>query len=897
MEYLDFYLTIGSRVGESQFAVAARSQTAGEASGIFIPPLTEDQLENFVLKIGLTRRGVRRIGSSEWRAAQEFGRKLFQAAFSEQVRDCLIASRNDAHRQGKGLRVKVVLQAPELGDYPWEFLYDPGNGQFLSLFEETPVVRYVDLPRPIQPLTVAPPLRILAVASSPRDYEALDITRERRNLEQALADLLPTGQIELEWLPAANLDALRAQLLKQEYHIFHFIGHGGFDEAKQDGALVFEDENQLGRAVSGERLAIILGNHRTVRLAVLNACEGARTSRQDPFAGAAMTLVRTGNIPAVAAMQFEITDTAAIDFARGFYSAISAGRPVDAAVGQGRQAIFARDNDVEWGTPVLYLRAVDGHIFRIDKELARKRAEAEQAAALAAAEQLARERAEQERLANERAEQERAAREKEEQARRAREEEDARRIAAAKAEQERLEREKAEQERAAREKEEQARRTREEEDARRIAVAKAEQERLEREKAEQEQRARERAEQERRANEQAEKERIARARTAQAARTAAPPAMPERAQRKPATMADAPAERLYGGLSARYALPIAAVIGFALLLCGGGAYVLGVFNRGTPTPTSAALVDPTAVSTRATATNAPPTIRRETVLVVVTAPLPTRVSPTLELTQIPVPTVPPATSPPQAGTLQNRGTDDAPMVFVPAGEFLMGSTDQQVADALKLCSTCNFDDEKPQHTVYLDAFWIDQHEVTNALYKKCVDAGKCQPPNPTVSYTRDPYYGNAQYDNYPVVYVSWDYANSYCEWVGKRLPTEAEWEKAARGSDGRIYPWGNTFDKNLLNSSEGGAGDTTEVGKYPNGASPYRALDMAGNVWEWVHDWHDANFYSSPPRENPQGPSTGQYRVLRGGSFGRNRDIVRAAVRGGVAPDSRNSNIGFRCAQ
>lgn len=775
MEYLDFYLTIGPRTSRNRYSVSARSETAGEASGIFIPPLNEEQLENFVLKIGLTRRGVRRIGSSEWRAAQEFGRKLFQAVFSDQVRDCLVASRNDAHRQGKGLRVKVVLQIPELSDYPWEFLYDPGNAQFLSLFEETPVVRYVDLARPIQPLAVAPPLRILAMASSPRDYEALDIPRERRNLERALADLLPTRQIELEWLPAANLDALRAQLLKQEYHIFHFVGHGGFDDAKQDGLLVFEDENQLGRAVSGERLAIILGNHRTVRLAVLNACEGARTSRLDPFAGAAMTLVRTGNIPAIVAMQFEITDTAAIDFAQGFYSAISAGRPVDAAVGQGRQAIFARDNDVEWGTPVLYLRAVDGHIFRIDKELARRRAEAEQAAALAAAEQLARERAEQERLANERAEQERAAREKEEQARRAREEEDARRIAAAKAEQERLEHEKAEQEQRAKEE------------------AQAQQ-------------ARERAEQERRANEQAEQEQIAR----------------NQAER----------ERLAREQTKVFTPRVRTIPMWAWVVGGAGALLvlaLALFAlRGAFTPGTQ----------------------------------------------------------PRAG--EERVIGGAPMVFVPAGDFLMGSS-----DADNYASS----DEKPQHMVYLDAFWIDQHEVTNAQYRQCVEAGKCQLPNPMNSWTRDLYYGNAQFDNYPVIYVSWDGANTFCQWASKRLPTEAEWEKAARGTDARIYPWGSTFDKNLLNSSEGDAGDTTEVGKYPNGASPYRALDMAGNVWEWVNDWFDANYYSSSPRENPIGPTLGNSRVLRGGSWYSSQGNVRAAGRGVNSPDFRDDRLGFRCAQ
>jgi len=227
---------------------------------------------------------------------------------------------------------------------------------------------------------------------------------------------------------------------------------------------------------------------------------------------------------------------------------------------------------------------------------------------------------------------------------------------------------------------------------------------------------------------------------------------------------------------------------------------------------------------------------------------------------------------------QSHGNDNAWMVLVPAGEFTMGSDNSS----------------EQVHQVQLDAFWIDVYEVTNALYKKCVDAGKCQPPNPTKSYTRDLYYGNAQYDNYPVIYVSWDDANTFCEWAGKRLPTEAEWEKAARGTDGRIYPWGNTFDKNLLNLSEGGKGDTTAVGRYPAGASPYGVMDMAGNVWEWVNDWYDANYYASSPRENPKGPTLGNSRVLRGGSF---VGYVRAASRYSNRPVSRDSSFGFRCAQ
>ncbi len=232
-------------------------------------------------------------------------------------------------------------------------------------------------------------------------------------------------------------------------------------------------------------------------------------------------------------------------------------------------------------------------------------------------------------------------------------------------------------------------------------------------------------------------------------------------------------------------------------------------------------------------------------------------------------------------------TDGVTMVYVPAGEFLMGSsgTDKDASG-----------DEKPQHTVYLDAFWLDKYEVTNAQYKKCVDAGKCSAPSSSNSSTRNSYYGNSQFDNYPVIYVSWENANKYCTWAEKRLPTEAEWEKAARGTDGRDYPWGNSFDTSRLNSAEGGKVDTMAVGSYPSGASPYGALDMAGNVWEWVADWYDSGYYSKSPRSNPSGLPSGEYKVLRGGSW-YFQDLLRAAIRYYLTPSYRFYIVGFRCAQ
>jgi formylglycine-generating enzyme required for sulfatase activity len=224
------------------------------------------------------------------------------------------------------------------------------------------------------------------------------------------------------------------------------------------------------------------------------------------------------------------------------------------------------------------------------------------------------------------------------------------------------------------------------------------------------------------------------------------------------------------------------------------------------------------------------------------------------------------------------------MVRVPAGAFAMG------------CDDCGDDispgtDERPLHQVTLSTFDIDVTEVTQAAYAACVaDASACTEPSSNYDPGSNPMH--------PVRNVSWDQAVSYCGWAGKRLPTEAEWEKAARGTDGRLFPWGDDDEDDCANANTSVCGEQVlAVGQSPEGASPYGALDMAGNVWEWVHDYYDADAYADHEGPDPQGPARGTNRVYRGGSYGNLPTLARATNRADTYnPEVGGAGLGFRCA-
>ena len=358
---LDFDLVVEPLDGGYRTRVIA--SPAGEAQASLVLPFTDKDLRILVLEvvgsIGRLRRKVRRIEAPDRQLIENFGSQLYQALFTGPVGDCLERSRDTANSRDAGLRIRLRLPGA-LANVPWEYLYDAQHG-FLGLDPDTALVRYLELPAPVRPFPIRPPLRVLAMISAPSDLAQLDAEQEWARLKGALEPLVSQGLVEVDRLEDGTLAALPRALRLREYHVLHFIGHGGYDEEAQDGALALEDAAGKTRLVTGRDLSMMI-RHRSLRLVVLNACEGSRTAPDDPFSGVAQALARAG-VPAVIAMQFEISDPAALAFSQSFYQAIADGLPVDVATVEARRSMFADDNEIEWATPVLYLRSTDGRVF------------------------------------------------------------------------------------------------------------------------------------------------------------------------------------------------------------------------------------------------------------------------------------------------------------------------------------------------------------------------------------------------------------------------------------------------------------------------------------------------------------------------------------------------------
>jgi formylglycine-generating enzyme required for sulfatase activity/tRNA A-37 threonylcarbamoyl transferase component Bud32 len=361
---------------------------------------------------------------------------------------------------------------------------------------------------------------------------------------------------------------------------------------------------------------------------------------------------------------------------------------------------------------------------------------------------------------------------------------------------------------------------------------------------------------------------------------------------------------------------LAAFVG--LLACSAVAFFLlggpDLLSKATATPTQVVAVTPTPTYTPATLAPTTEPTHTETAA----PPASATPSPTVESTQIAPPPSPTAvltatpthTVEPPTATVTPTSPPPAlaDMVLVPAGNFIQGSSDAEINAAIQMCSDAYsglcphsqdwFTDETPRRMVYLDAFYIDKWEVTNQQFAAFVAAtGYVTDAEKKGESQTWRTLDTAGRGKYPVVWMSWNDANAYCQWADKRLPTEAQWEKAARGADGRVWTWGSNWEAGRANTGDGGAGAVAAAGSYPRSASPYGAMDMAGNVWEWVADWYDPLWYSTSPTRNPGGPLSGVSRVLRGGAFGNFAWEVRAVHRHSGGPDGYAPDHGFRCAR
>ncbi len=349
------------------YRVEARSAASGECVGEVVfereDHLVEQGLQRLRLALLSSAATVRRMPTRDEKAVQQIGGLLFSRLFTGDVRMLLDTTRQVAAQQSRPVRLVLRIRPPELASMPWEFLYDARRDDYLSL--SMPLVRYTEVLEPVRPLMVTSPLRILGMSSRPPGLDELDVAAERAHLQHALTQLGRTGQVELTWADGETWRDLVRALNQDQWHILHLVGHGGYDETAEEGMFYLSGEDGGSYPLRASRLAQVLNLYPSLRLVLLNSCESAVGNSTDLFSSAAATLIRRG-VPAVLAMQYQISDRAAVEFTRSFYEAVASGRPIDAAVRDARLAVsLARPDSLEWGTPVLFLRQSDGRIFDV----------------------------------------------------------------------------------------------------------------------------------------------------------------------------------------------------------------------------------------------------------------------------------------------------------------------------------------------------------------------------------------------------------------------------------------------------------------------------------------------------------------------------------------------------
>ncbi|MBW7884268.1 MAG: CHAT domain-containing protein, partial [Caldilineaceae bacterium] len=353
IEYLDFELEMGAGPPDGSWPLSVIQSPAGNARGALGLPAAPDKLALQAQQLAA-------------REIMAFGTQLFDALFpAGSVRDAYTESLGVADARDRAVRLKLRIVDPALAAVPWELIYDQRLGEFSALLYDTAIVRYVETAQPVKPLAITPPLRILGMAVDPT--HKLDLAAEKGAVAAALDDLIQRKLVELVWLEGGTWRDLQRSLRPDQgpWHVFHFVGHGGFDPTAQEGFLILADDQGEPEALAGQELGRLLARHSPLRLAFLNACHGAVSAPADLTTGIAGALVRRG-VPAVIAMQFALQDNTGIELGRTFYEALAGGLPVEAALTEARIAVsLAQRAALDWAAPVLYLRTPDGLLFEL----------------------------------------------------------------------------------------------------------------------------------------------------------------------------------------------------------------------------------------------------------------------------------------------------------------------------------------------------------------------------------------------------------------------------------------------------------------------------------------------------------------------------------------------------
>ena len=813
--YLDFELNI-SDFDRDTYTVVVRSD-AGEVRERAKFPYTESELENQLLKLeNAILRSTESHRTSQLQrtdTVESFGRMLFNFVLPGEARSLYNECMREATHRHRGVRLKLSVHTPRLATLPWEFLYDPRKRDYICLNPYTPLVRYTELPQTAPPLTIRSPLRILGLLSDPEDMiMRLEVEQERERVSAAIQPLVGRGLVELSWLEANHWRDLQRIMRSptDEWHIFHFIGHGGYDQARNEGYIVLGNDDGTSHYLYASQLARLLARQQSsLRLVLLNACDGARAGLQNALSSTAATLINSG-IPAVLAMQYEITNDAAIEFANAFYEALAENLPVDAAVAEARNAISLNDaHSLEWGVPVLHMRSADGRLFSVtdtdeynDPDIGPAMSIRPQQKPTQPPQVISPHRQQAESVHP-------------------------------------------------------------------VTVT---------------------------------------------------PTFVSEAELT-STLSLAIAERHAGStLPAESTAPTAEWREVIETVDSLDATVVAEASDRIQQAGNPSAVDALPVALRPTVQTLPPALTTTSVADIDTS--------IIAADRLPVDAVAAcdewtedfaeefeeeityaAVTPDDGLHAVKAALDERNRIFtsavdpldvssllhtyaqrqhtligfdwitIPAGEFLMGSNP---TDDVHM-----FEDEAPQFKLYLDEFRIAQVPITNSQYKLFIAA---------TGYAAPSHWQNneipAGEETHPVVHVNWHDAIAFCEWAGVRLPTESEWEKAARGPDGRLFPWGDQLPDSTRCNFDLAVGSVLPVGSFPAGASPYGVYDMAGNIWEWTASvWLDS--YENYLEQLEKHTHMALRRVLRGGGF-RDIEFVRCASRSWDLPNQRYRDLGFR---